>query len=107
MFKLNWGKLGLFAGGVLFGTAGVKILSSSDAKNVYTQTTAAALRAKDQVMTTVTNVRENAGDILADAKAINEQRAADAEAKEIADAAEAAAEIIEDAAENAAEAVTV
>lgn len=105
MFKLNWGKLGLFAGGVLFGTAGVKILSSSDAKKVYTQTTAAALRAKDQVMTTVTNVRENAGDILADAKAINEQRAADAEAKEIADAAEAA-EIIEDAAENAAEAVT-
>ena len=106
MFKLNWGKLGLFAGGVLFGTAGVKILSSSDAKNVYTQTTAAALRAKDQVMTTVTNVRENAGDILADAKAINEQRAADAEAKEIADAAESAAEIIEDAAESAAEAVT-
>ena len=106
MFKLNWGKLGLFAGGVLFGTAGVKILSSSDAKKVYTQTTAAALRAKDQVMTTVTNVRENAGDILADAKAINEQRAADAEAKEIVDAAESAAEIIEDAAESAAEAVT-
>ena len=26
-------KIGLFAGGVLFGTAGVKILSSKDAKN--------------------------------------------------------------------------
>ena len=29
-------KLGLFAGGVLFGTAGVKILSSKDAKKAYT-----------------------------------------------------------------------
>ena len=43
-------KIGLFAGGVLFGTAGVKILSSRDAKKVYTECTAAALRAKDCVM---------------------------------------------------------
>ena len=41
----NMGKLGLFAGGVLFGTAGLKILTSRDAKKVYTQTTAAVLRA--------------------------------------------------------------
>ena len=40
-------RLGIFAGGVLFGTAGVKILSSKDAKKVYTNCTAAALRAKD------------------------------------------------------------
>ena len=65
-------KLGLFAGGVLFGTAGIKILSSKDAKKVYTEATAAALRAKDCVMTTVTTVKENADDILADAKEINE-----------------------------------
>lgn len=83
-----FGKLGLFAGGVLFGTAGIKILSSKDAKMVYTHTTAAALRAKESVMTTVTKVRENADDILADAKAINEQRAA-AEETEIADAPDA------------------
>ena len=31
MSRLPWGKLGLFAGGVLFGTAGIKILSSRDA----------------------------------------------------------------------------
>ena len=37
--------LGIFAGGVLFGTAGVKLLSSKDAKKVYTNCTAAALRA--------------------------------------------------------------
>ena len=80
-----WGKLGLFAGGVLFGTAGLKILSSKDAKKVYTNTTAAVLRAKESVMTTVTNVRENAGDILADAKKINEDRAAAETDAEIAD----------------------
>ena len=44
--KLPWGKLGLFAGGVLFGTAGIRMLSSKDAKQVYTQGTAAVLRAK-------------------------------------------------------------
>ena len=82
-----WGKLGLFAGGVLFGTAGLKILSSKDAKKVYANTTAAVLRAKESVMTTVTNVRENAGDILADAKKINEDRAAAETDAEIADEA--------------------
>ena len=69
-------KIGLFVGGVLFGTAGIKILSSKDAKKVYTHTTAAALRAKESVMSTVTTVKEYAGDILADAKEINEKRAA-------------------------------
>ena len=29
--KVNWKKLGIFAGGVLFGTAGIKVLSSKDA----------------------------------------------------------------------------
>lgn len=89
-------KLGLFAGGVLFGTAGIKILSSKDAKKVYTEATAAALRAKDCVMTTVTTVKENADDILADAKEINEKRAAEDE-KIVEDAleSEAAAETAE------------
>ena len=40
-------KLGLFAAGVLFGTAGIKLLGSKDAKKVYAHTTAAALRAKE------------------------------------------------------------
>ena len=77
-------KLGLFAGGVLFGTAGIKILSGKDAKKVYTHATAAALRAKEDVMKTATRVKENANDILADAKLINEERAA-AEAEEVID----------------------
>ncbi len=76
-------KLALFLGGVAFGTAGVKILSSKDAKKVYTKCTAAALRAKDSVMKTVTNIEENAEDVLAEAKKINEERAAAEEAQVI------------------------
>ena len=67
-------KIGLFAAGALFGTAGIKLLGSRDAKKVYAHTTAAALRAKEDVMKTVTLVREGADDIYAEAKAINERR---------------------------------
>ena len=83
-------KLALFAGGTLFGSAGIKLLSSKDAKNAYAHTAAAVLRMKDCVMTTVNTVQENAADILATAKDINEQRAAEAEAAaaEIEDCAE-------------------
>ena len=84
---MNWGKVGLFAGGVLFGTAGIKILTSRDAKKVYAFTTAAALRAKEAVMTTATNIREGADDILA-AKALNEKYAAEDAPETIEDAAE-------------------
>ena len=82
-------KLAMFAAGVLFGTAGIKVLSSKDAKKVYTHTTAAVLRAKDSVMETVTAVRENAEDIYADAKAINQQRAQQEADAVIEDASEA------------------
>ena len=82
-------KFGLFAAGVLLGTAGIKVLSSKDAKEVYTHTTAAVLRAKDSVMETVTAVRENAEDIYADAKAINQQRAQQEADAVIEDASEA------------------
>ena len=53
MDSLKLKNLALFAGGVLFGTAGVKILSSKDVKKVYVE------------------------DILAEAKQINERRAAE------------------------------
>lgn len=77
MSIFNLKNLGVFAGGVLFGTAGVKVLSSKDAKKVYTNCTAAVLRAKDCVMETATTVQENAEDILAEAKQINEARQAE------------------------------
>ena len=77
--------IGLFAAGLLFGTAGLKILTSKDAKKVYAHTTAAALRAKDCVMPTDPSVREGADDIYADATAITDHRAAAAEAETIED----------------------
>ena len=73
----------LFAGGVLFGSAGCKVLSSKDAKKAYTHMTAAALRVQESVMETVTSVQENAADILASAKEINEQRAKAEEATSV------------------------
>ncbi len=83
------GKIALFLGGTLFGSAGLKILGSRDAKKVYTHVTAAVLRGKEQVMRDVENVQESCSDILADAKAINEARAAGQDASFIEDAAEA------------------
>lgn len=86
----GWAKFGMFAAGVLFGTAGISILSSKDAKKVYTHCTAATLRAKDSVMKTASVIQENATDIYEDAKEINEERAAAEEAFE--DASEDAKE---------------
>lgn len=77
MDSLKLKNLALFAGGVLFGTAGVKILSSKDVKKVYVEGAAAVLRARDCVMKTAETVQENAEDILAEAKQINERRAAE------------------------------
>ena len=65
---------GLFALGTLFGLEGVKLLSSKDAKKVYTRCTAGVLRAKDAVLDQVTVLQENCTDIYEDAKAINEER---------------------------------
>ena len=84
-------RLACFLGGALFGSAGVKLLTSKDAKKLYTQCTAAVLRMKDSVMETATTLQENCGDILADAKEINEQRAAEDDA------------VVEDTAEEKAE----
>ena len=77
--KIDKVKTGVFAAGVLFGTAGVKILASDDAKKLYTNCTAAVLRAKECILKTAATVQENAGDIYAEAKQINEDRAAQAE----------------------------
>ena len=70
MIKFDKKHSGVFAAGVLFGTAGIKLLSSKDAKKVYTNCTA------DCVMKTVSKVQENAEDIYAEAQQINEDRAA-------------------------------
>lgn len=76
--------LACFAGGLLFGTAGVKLLSSKDAKKAYVKTVAAGLRVKECVMDTVNKVQENAEDVLAAAKSENEARAKEEAEKEAA-----------------------
>ena len=73
-------ELAAFAGGVLFGTAGVKALGSKDAKKAYAHTAAFGLRVKDSVMKAVTEAKE-----------INEKKAAEAQEK-------AEQSVIEDAA---------
>ena len=88
--KINKKDTGVFAAGLLFGTAGVKLLSSKDAKKLYTNCTAAVLRAKECVLKTATTIQENAEDIYAEAQQINEDRAA-------------AEEVVEDTADEAAE----
>ena len=84
-------KLACFAGGTLFGSFGIKLLASKDAKKAYVHATAAGLRMKDSVMETVATVQENAADILASAKDLNEERAA----KEAEEAAAAKLEGVE------------
>lgn len=79
--NVAWG-----VGGLLLGTAGKAILTSQDAKKVYTQCTAAVLRGKDCIMETTDALRENCGDIYADAEDINNARYAEAKEKKIAEA---------------------
>ena len=76
--KLDAKKTGIFAAGVLFGTAGIKVLSSKDARKLYVSCTAAVLRAKECIMKTVSVIQENAEDIYAEAMEVNERRAAEA-----------------------------
>ncbi|MCR5795063.1 MAG: DUF6110 family protein [Solobacterium sp.] len=83
------GRIAIFIGGTLFGSAGFKLLGSKDARKVYTQVTAAALRCKDQVMHDVETIQENCSDILADAKQINADRKKAAEEEYIEESAQA------------------
>ena len=83
-----WKKLGLFAAGALAGSYGIRILTGRDDKKVYTHTTAAVLRMKDEVMKDVASIRENAEDIAAEAKEINEERQRQYDAQLIEDARE-------------------
>ena len=77
--------IGIFALGTLFGLEGIKLLSSKDAKKVYTHCTAGVLRAKDSVLDQVTLLREHCSDIYAEAKNINDERAAKESENEVED----------------------
>lgn len=70
---------GFFVGGFALGTAGLKILSSEDAKKVYSHCTRAVIRAKDYIEKTAAVIVENAEDVYAAAKNINAKRVSDDE----------------------------
>ena len=80
-----------------------RTFSSKDAKKLYTNCTAAVLRAKEVVLKTATKVQENAEDIYAEAKQINEDRAAAEEAFEDAAEEETVEETTEETVETAEE----
>lgn len=75
--EVQLGKDRTFCRRSFFGTAGLKILSSRDAKKIYAYTTAAVVCEKVCVMTKISAIKENAEDIYADANEINEKREAD------------------------------
>lgn len=96
---MKYDKLALFAGGVLFGTAGIAVLASREAKQVYTACTAAVLRGKDMVMDRYEILKENCEDIVADAQDRNEIRYAEDAAMELEKARAVIAQYEEDMAE--------
>lgn len=77
MMKLNKNKVqnaNFFMSGLALGTLGLKVLTSKDARKVYANVVAAGLRAKESIMQTAEKVQASSGDILAEAKEINEAR---------------------------------
>ena len=87
---MKWFGCRMMAYGFLIGTAGVKLLSGRTAKKAYTHVTAAALRCYEDAAQTYETLKENCGDILADAKNINETRAAAEEVVEDVETSETA-----------------
>ena len=61
-------KSGVFAGGVLFGSLGLKLLASKEAKHVYAKTVATSYKLKDGIDATVSTVKQHADDVLEEAK---------------------------------------
>lgn len=68
------GKKGsLFMGGLLFGTAGLRLLSSKEAKNIYAHTLAKSFKIKDEIDASVSTIKQHADDVYENAKDIYNQ----------------------------------
>jgi len=57
---------------VAFGTLGLKVLASKEAKKFYAKTIATGYKAKDSIDETISNIKQHADDVLADAGDIYE-----------------------------------
>ena len=71
----KWSHAGLFAGGMLFATKGIELLAGKTARKAYVKATAFGLRCRDEVLGSITSVREGCEDIYAEAVEFNEDRA--------------------------------
>ncbi|MGT2771971.1 DUF6110 family protein [Streptococcus marimammalium] len=65
---------GLFVGGVLFGTVGLKLLSSKNAKAKYAKVIAKSYQVKDELDSSLSVVKQHTDDVLADAREIYEAK---------------------------------
>lgn len=61
-----------FIGGVAFGTLGLKVLASKEAKKFYAKAIAKGYKAKDSIDETISSIKQHADDVLADAGDIYE-----------------------------------
>ena len=66
-------KSSLFLGGVAFGTLGLKVLASKEAKKGYSKALAKAYKLKDGLDASVSVVKQHGDDVLQDAKYLYEQ----------------------------------
>lgn len=66
-------KSGLFAGGVAFGTVGLKILKSKSAKKGYARVLSTGFKMKDEIDSTISEVKQHADDVYAEAKEMYEK----------------------------------
>ena len=66
-------KSSLFLGGVAFGTLGLKVLASKEAKKGYSKALAKAYKLKDGLDASVSVVKQHCDDVLQDAKYLYEQ----------------------------------
>lgn len=71
--KFDKEKTALFAAGLLIGKFGKEVLGSRKVRETFVEGTAAALRAKERIMDGVSSIQENAEDIYAEAKILNEE----------------------------------
>ncbi len=66
--------MGVFLAGVACGTMGEKVLANPTVRKALVNATAVGLKVKDEVIEKAVALQENAGDILAEAKALNEAK---------------------------------
>ena len=62
----------VFLGGMAFGTLGLKLLSSTEAKKGYATVLAKAYKAKDSVDEMISNVKQHTDDVAAEARDLYE-----------------------------------